>query len=679
MKKALLLLMLAFYFDHNQAQTLAKNDPLKLDADFYLMEKDFSKALNIYLSILRSEPENADIKYKAGLCYLYSEDEKAKAIPLLEEATQKISEKYSESSFKETNAPIEALFLMGSAYRVNNQLDKAIESYRQYRNYLDPKDDYNLKLIDQYIRNCEFAKSLQNDPVTMGTRNLGPVVNTAAPNFNAVVSGDGETLFYTSPGRQGYEIFITTMTDSIWATPRNLTSVLGTGKYMKTSDLSYDGQTLILALDNPVNADLFVSRFIKGKWTKVESLGKEINSKYNETHGSLSVDGRTLYFTSDRKGGVGDLDIYTSVLDEKGVWGKPVNLGSSINTPFNEETPFISETGEILYFSSEGHDGMGGYDIFYYDFSNVSEGVKNAGYPLNTTDNDLFYAPVENGTSGYYAFAGKDSYGGRDIYRVTIDRKVEVPEVADEVMRETEPELFVADEPVQVPDTATVAAIPDPEPFIESDPVLPVEPAISEPPVEEITPEPVPEPVTEIQEPEPASVETLAEPEFIAAEPIPDETTTYAATASSELANASSYRVQIMALRKAVDLSYFRNLSGISLVYKNDQWYRYTVGNTTNREEAQNILADLVSKGYSDAFIRGALTNPQYTIQVMAVPGPVVDLSLFSRLSEITVTRGEDNFCRYTTGEYSTREEALQQLDNVKVLGFSGAFVTRVK
>ncbi len=108
-----------------------------------------------------------------------------------------------------------------------------------------------------------------------------------------------------------------------------------------------------------------------------------------------------------------------------------------INTPFNEETPFVTADGQRLYFSSEGHDGIGGYDIFYYDFNNPAAGVVNVGYPLNTTDNDLFYVPQGTGNTGIYAFRGSDTYGGRDIYRVTVEEPV-VAQVEERVVAQVE-------------------------------------------------------------------------------------------------------------------------------------------------------------------------------------------------------------------------------------------------
>jgi hypothetical protein len=650
-----------------KGQTLSRNDALKSDADFYLMEKDFEKARSIYVNILKSEPDNAAVKYRLGICYLNSEDEKAKAIPYLEDAAQKVSEKYNESSFKETNAPVDVLFLLGSAYRVNNELDKASEAYSRYKQYLDPKDTYDQDVVDQYLKSCSVARELQMKPVNMTVTNAGDKVNTAAPNFNAVVSGDGKTMFYTVPGKQGYDIFTSALSEAGWTTPKLMTSVLGTGKYMKTCDISYDGNMLLLVLEDPVNSDIFISHLVKGKWSKAEPLNKEIDTKANETHASFSPDGLTLYFTSDRKGGQGDLDIYRAALNSKSEWGKPENLGPVVNTPFNEETPFVSADGSKLYFSSEGHESMGGYDIFRYDFTNPAAGVVNMGYPLNTTSNDLFYFPVDDGNSAYYSFKGTENYGGRDIYKISIEPAVEETPVAS-----------VA-EPPAITETITKPAdtiVPVAEAIVETPVELPV--AVATPPVEESKPVPAETRVEEepvvVQQVEPAAI-----PEEVKTEVSPE--------VSPEIqpevvipspAEYNFYRVQLMALRKPVSFNVFAGISDIIVTYGADHWYRYLTSGSPLWSKAQGDLKEMIDKGYRDAFIRGDKVSGPFTIQVMAVPGPVVDLSAFENLSLITVTKGTDNFCRYTTGAYITKEEALSDLQRIRSLGYEKAFITKL-
>jgi len=154
----------------------------------------------------------------------------------------------------------------------------------------------------------------------------------------------------------------------------------------------------------------------------MELLGENINSNQAETHASVSSDGNTLYFTSNKKGGLGGLDIYSSKKMKNGQWGSGENLGPKINTIYNEETPFLAADGQTLYFSSEGHYNMGGFDIFY---SGLKENGKwdnptNIGYPVNTTRDNVFYNPVGAGYIGYISKINRDGLGNKDIFRIEI-------------------------------------------------------------------------------------------------------------------------------------------------------------------------------------------------------------------------------------------------------------------
>jgi tetratricopeptide (TPR) repeat protein len=653
MRKTVLLLALFGIMLAAASQTSSRNDELKLDADYYLILKEYDKALDLYLKINKTESENADVKHRIGICYLNSEDQKAKAIPYLEEAVKKVSAKYNANSLKEDNTSFEAYFTLGSAYRVNNDLDKAIEAYTRFKEYLDPDDKYNIDVADQYIRSCNLARDMIQHPVEMTVVNVGKAINNDKPNFNAVVSGDGKTMAYTTPGRQGYDIFTTTLSDTGWTTPKNITSVLATGKYMKTCDISYDGLSMLLSLDDPENADIFISHFAKGRWSKVEPLGKNINSKSNETHASISADNKKLYFTSDRKGGLGDLDIYSSELNSKGDWEKPVNLGSAVNTKFNEETPFVTEDGTELFFSSEGHDGIGGYDIYRFNLEKPGATAVNLGYPLNTTDNNLFYYPATAGTTAYYAMTGQDSYGARDIYLVSVPEPV--PEALP-AMAEIQPVIIPEEVLPALPEIApeTVAVI-EPEPMVEPAPIVEPEP---EPSVE---PEVIPEVEKEVFATESAAINEQLD-----------------VVSVTEPGIVKSYTVQFMALRKPVDIQYFSSLKEIVLTYANDKWYRYTYGITEVEADAEKIRNSLVEKGFQDAFVLKKTVIPAYTIQLMAVPGPVVDLTGFKGIACISVYRGADNFCRYTTGEFESKQEALAALEKIRQSGYNTAFVRKL-
>jgi outer membrane protein OmpA-like peptidoglycan-associated protein len=181
-----------------------------------------------------------------------------------------------------------------------------------------------------------------------------------------------------------------------------------------------------------------MSTYEDGKWSAAVKLGTEINTKYYENHACLSPDGELLYFVSDRPGGYGNKDIWVSRRLGHNKWSKAVNLGPKINTEYNEESPVILSDGKTLYFSSEGHESMGGYDIFYSLLDNGEWSVpRNIGYPLNTVNDDVFFVPTLDGKQAYYASEYNDSHGDLDIYRVTILGGMEQIAVLSGFIRDT--------------------------------------------------------------------------------------------------------------------------------------------------------------------------------------------------------------------------------------------------
>jgi outer membrane protein OmpA-like peptidoglycan-associated protein len=188
--------------------------------------------------------------------------------------------------------------------------------------------------------------------------------------------------------------------------------------------MSSDGAQLFLTSYDPYRSgEIYTTELNNGQWSELRKLNKHINTVFNESHASLSSNGKYLYFTSDRKGGFGGLDIYRSARDNSGDWGPPVNMGPLINSPYNEESPFESSDAGKLYFSSQGHYNMGGYDVFFSEANEDSSWLPplNLGYPLNTTDDDLFFFPLGDGHVGYQARYSPLN-GRMDIIRLTISK-----------------------------------------------------------------------------------------------------------------------------------------------------------------------------------------------------------------------------------------------------------------
>jgi len=403
----------------------AQRDSLRndfLDAESWFLFEEFSEALPLYMKIHSADPENANINYKIGICLLNDPYQKEKSIRYLLDASEHINPDYKENSYKERTAPPDVLYYLGKAYMVNQDLDRAVESFERFLEILDP-GEYDRELVNEQIRACRNARLMMRIPVDIDLRLLDSLINTRYADTRPVVSGDGEKMVFVTelPFYDG--IFFTEMAGGEWSYPRNITAELGFDADVYPACLSSDGTEMILYFDDDYIGSLYHSEFADGRWLPAEKLGENINTKFWESHACFSSDGQTLYFTSNRKGSIGGLDIYRSDRQGDGSWGIPENLGPVVNTRHNEMSPFITEDGQTLYFSSYGHDGMGGYDIFYSRRNeDGSWGVPvNLGYPLNTTDDDLFYHPVDNGKAAYYSIYDEERGIGRhDIYYVDV-------------------------------------------------------------------------------------------------------------------------------------------------------------------------------------------------------------------------------------------------------------------
>jgi hypothetical protein len=411
---------------HSEAQIYSQlysgRQEMFLEAESFHLFEEYNEALPIYLELLRESSDNAYLNYKAGLCYLFIPGEKEKAISFLEKAVENIDHRNRRATFRTVMAPQDAWFYLGNAYHINYQFEKAIEMYGRFREILDPSV-YNTDIVDEHIQETKNAMSSIQNPVFFLRENLGERINTRFTEMNPVVSGNEKVMVF-SRKLQFYDgVFFSEMNgDGEWSWPVEITpQILSDGDCYPVS-LSWDGRELYLYKSDDLVGNIYVSRFTDGRWTPIRKLNENINTRFWESHASISRDGNTLYFTSNRPGGFGGLDIYYSEKQQNGDWGPAVNLGPVINTPFNEETPFITEDGRTLYFSSYGHYNIGGYDVFYSTLLDDGRwsAPLNAGYGINTPDDDLFFLPLNNGIYAYFAKFSDEGFGGMDIFRYEI-------------------------------------------------------------------------------------------------------------------------------------------------------------------------------------------------------------------------------------------------------------------
>jgi len=424
MKKLLIILLPAFIIIPSLFAQQDKEKEIFLDGEYFMLHEEFQDALPYYLQLIDKYPDNANLNFRLGLCYLNIQGEKDKAISYFEKAINHLTNRYKEGDFREEAAPYDTYYYLASAYRINNETIKAKQTYEKYLNFLDPGDTLNINFVKRQIESCNNAERLKQNKVYFDSYNLGQNINDAYANFNPEISQNGNTIVYMTSQKFYDAILYSKKVDGEWIVPVNLTPQIKSDGDIYGSSLSADGKTLYLTKNDNFNSDIYVSYFNDSIWSEAVKLNKNINTKYWESHASESPDGYALYFSSSRIKGYGGLDIYKSNKNpETGEWNEPVNLGPVVNTHFNEDCPFLTKDGKRLYFSSQGHENLGGFDIFFTEKSDLNNWTKpvNIGYPINSTDDDIFFSPHNNGTGAYYSiFGNKDSYGGKDIYYLDI-------------------------------------------------------------------------------------------------------------------------------------------------------------------------------------------------------------------------------------------------------------------
>jgi outer membrane protein OmpA-like peptidoglycan-associated protein/tetratricopeptide (TPR) repeat protein len=383
------------------------------DGEFFLAMEEYEEALYTFSKVYNNGyQDNVNINYRIGICLLQIPDRKTEAIPYLEKAVTSISEKYTEGSLREENAPPDAHLYLGNAYRINLEFEKACEQYRLFEEYVGTEGSIQSVYADQQIISCSNAVVAMNNPVDFSIGNLGQIKKSHAEVYNMVVSHDMQTLAYMGKNPFYNGVYVCRKEGEVWSKPYGINvSIISEGN-MDVVGLSADGNTMLLAVSDEFASNIYKSVYENNRWNPAESLGRPINSRYYESHASFSPDSRSIYFTSNRNESIGAMDVFRSDLQEDGTWGDPVNLGENINTQLNEETPMISPDGKRIYFSSQGHNSMGGFDIFYSELQPDGSWGKavNLGYPLNTTDDDFTISPTGFREEGIaYVFANGES------------------------------------------------------------------------------------------------------------------------------------------------------------------------------------------------------------------------------------------------------------------------------
>ncbi len=416
-------------------QIIKKNrdnlDSLKI-AEAYVQDENFDNAIGFYKRFIMMNPDDPELNFKLGFCLLNTPTGKEESIIYFTKAAKRYKKKKGRRSLKY----IESYFYLARAYRSIYKFDKALEIF-----YFLRKKIKNKKFrteVDLEIKLCQTGKELISKKIEITIENPGEFINSKFSDHSPVISADESVLIFTSrrknnsggepdmDGKYDEDIFICRRDNDKWGVPEGISSKINTADHEASISVSADGQTLFIYRGED-NGSIYMSKLSGTEWTKPVKLGKNINTSFRETHASLSPDGKHLFFTSDRKGGFGELDIYVSKKQKNGKWGKAENMGDKINTEKNEEGPYIHLNGKTLYFSSEGHKSLGGYDIFRSKKNRLGTWTtaENIGYPVNTVNDDVYFFPTPDGKRAYYSSDKKGGKGGNDIYIITLTNEEE--------------------------------------------------------------------------------------------------------------------------------------------------------------------------------------------------------------------------------------------------------------
>lgn len=258
------------------------------------------------------------------------------------------------------------------------------------------------------LENCKFAlKSLEN-PLKIIPVELSKTVNRFDSQYFPVLSADRETLIFTGQQDKDENLYQSVFKDSTWSVPVSISDKINTLENEGTASISADGRTLVFTSCGGRrgfgSCDLFITYKEGNDWSAPQNLGTNINSGEWESQPSLSADGGTLYFVSDRRGSIGKRDIWVSQLDSTNTWTKAINLGNTINTVEDDLSPFIHANGKTLFFSSEGHVGMGGLDLFFAENQQGKWSTpENLGFPLNTHEDQVALYISSDSKKAYYS------------------------------------------------------------------------------------------------------------------------------------------------------------------------------------------------------------------------------------------------------------------------------------
>lgn len=420
MKTALLHIAFIFFTLPVMAQTgWSREDRTNWkEGDFAFYQGDYAYAYELLSEVRKADTTYAPVNFELGVIEMDWFQNKQRAEQLLQQAV--------DAGIKE------AYFHFGRLMHRQMRFEEALRWCDRYASSGD--QSLSAEEVQRQIDITRRAMVAVTKPVDVAISNLGPVVNTEAKEYVPLVTPDNNTLYFTSrrddstaqlkdPNGEYFEDIYKSVRDSVgWKLPVNVGQPINSETHDATVSISADGKTMLLYRTNRnlTGGDIYISHYRNGSWSAPEKLSESINSEYQEASATISPEKDMIIFSSNRPGGYGGKDLYRVRKLPNGDWSLPRNLGPSINTSFDEDAPHLDIDANTLYFASQGHNTIGGFDLFVTEQTerDVWSTPINLGYPANTVDDDIFLSVDAGGRNGYFSSAREGGFGQQDLYGI---------------------------------------------------------------------------------------------------------------------------------------------------------------------------------------------------------------------------------------------------------------------
>ncbi len=418
----LLLPILFTGFASAQSYTSKNKKAIKLytEARTLMGARSFDKAFDKLQTALDKDPNFAEAYLKLATIYRIRFQDSLQMNCYREVVTR----------YSTTSRFSNAWYYLGLHDFEQGLYNNALDNLKEYQKFTSSKGKYKNK-AKLMIENCDFAIAYKINDFQFNPRPLPTNVNRFKQQYFPVLTADQKNMIYVKR-EQNEEIMLSEIgSDGTWQDPVSISSNINTEFNEGTCSISADGRKLVftscMGRKGYGSCDLYVSIKSGNDWSVPENMGRVINSSAWDSQPSLSADGRTLYFVSNRSGGYGRRDIYVSNLNDQNKWEKPENIGTDINTPFDDISPFIHPNGQRLYFATDGRLGFGGYDIYFSEKEQRWSKPTNFGYPINTHNDEVSMYISSDGGKGYYSHEEKqdDSFTSL-LYQIDIPPELQI-------------------------------------------------------------------------------------------------------------------------------------------------------------------------------------------------------------------------------------------------------------